>query len=84
MSVFTDDRSLREPTVDELVEATKDPVVQALRRAMEYADREVAALKSAEVSYWDPGCPPRQCDKCGQTYTGPAVYCSLRCATADA
>lgn len=37
-----------------------------------------------DASYHDPTCPPRNCDKCGKVYTGPAVYCSLECAVADA
>lgn len=28
--------------------------------------------------------PERPCDKCGKPYRGPAVYCSLTCALADA
>jgi hypothetical protein len=27
--------------------------------------------------------PERACDRCGQMYRGPAVYCSLKCAIAD-
>jgi hypothetical protein len=35
-------------------------------------------------SYNDDACEPRACDHCGATYRGPAVYCSLECALADA
>jgi hypothetical protein len=28
--------------------------------------------------------PPRECDHCGKSYCGPAVYCSQACAEADA
>jgi RecJ-like exonuclease len=36
------------------------------------------------AAYRDPQFPERACDKCGELYRGPAVYCSLRCALADA
>jgi hypothetical protein len=35
------------------------------------------------ASYRDDTFPPRKCDYCGQEYRGPAVYCSLECATDD-
>lgn len=34
--------------------------------------------------YRDADSAPRDCDHCGHVYRGPAVYCSLRCAMADA
>ena len=34
--------------------------------------------------YRDAAYPERACDHCGKLYRGPAVYCSLRCAVADA
>ena len=34
--------------------------------------------------YIDATFPERACDKCGKLYRGPAVYCSLECAIADA
>lgn len=34
--------------------------------------------------YEDVSYPARECDHCGKTYRGPAVYCSLECALADA
>ena len=34
--------------------------------------------------YRDEGSPERACDHCGKLYRGPAVYCSLACALADA
>ena len=46
--------------------------------------RDVAALDRAEAAYSDPSCPARDCDHCGRSYAGPAVYCSLGCALADA
>jgi hypothetical protein len=36
------------------------------------------------ASYHDDACEPRACDHCSATYRGPAVYCSLECALADA
>lgn len=45
---------------------------------------EAAARRNAEAAYHDDGYPERDCDRCGRPYRGPAVYCSLRCAIADA
>jgi hypothetical protein len=38
----------------------------------------------AEAAYHNDRFPARGCDFCGKTYNGPAVYCSLSCALADA
>jgi RecJ-like exonuclease len=35
------------------------------------------------ASYINPDYPERTCDYCGKLYRGPAVYCSLECATDD-
>lgn len=35
-------------------------------------------------AYRDDTYPERPCDHCGKLYRGPAVYCSLECAVADA
>jgi ribosomal protein S27AE len=35
-------------------------------------------------SYRDDSFPPRACDRCGESYRGPAVYCSIKCALEDA
>jgi hypothetical protein len=43
-----------------------------------------AAAKKARRAYRDETFPERACDKCGKLYRGPAVYCSLTCALADA
>ena len=40
--------------------------------------------KAAYHDYHDPSCPERHCDYCGLRYRGPAVYCSIECAIADA
>jgi hypothetical protein len=45
---------------------------------------EVALLAAANSAYHHAGYPARPCDYCGANYTGPAVYCSLACARADA
>jgi hypothetical protein len=44
------------------------------------------ARERAAAAYFDPAEAERQCDRdgCGETYHGPAVYCSLACAEADA
>jgi phosphoenolpyruvate-protein kinase (PTS system EI component) len=36
------------------------------------------------AAYQDPRFSERVCDKCGKRYRGPAVYCSIECAEADA
>lgn len=28
--------------------------------------------------------PDRDCERCGKSYRGPAIYCSMACAQADA
>jgi hypothetical protein len=38
----------------------------------------------ARAAYRDDSFPARLCDRCGTPYRGPAVYCSLECAVADA
>jgi Zn ribbon nucleic-acid-binding protein len=43
-----------------------------------------AAGSRAAASYRDEQFPERDCDRCGRTYRGPAVYCSLKCAQEDA
>jgi len=35
-------------------------------------------------AYRDRRFPERSCDHCGKPYQGPAVYCSIDCALADA
>jgi len=42
------------------------------------------AAGSLSNPYRDPRWPERACDRCGLPYQGPAVYCSLECAIADA
>jgi hypothetical protein len=45
---------------------------------------EGVSRERAKRAYIDPWCPARRCDRCGEPYQGPAVYCSLACAEADA
>lgn len=45
---------------------------------------EIHAIVRARAMYHDDTQPERGCDHCAKTYRGPAVYCSLRCALADA
>ena len=52
-------------------------------RAVEAREQQAARLV-AEASYRNPSFFARKCDHCGKTYRGPAVYCSLECALADA
>ena len=43
-----------------------------------------ASKAIAPDAYSDDSFAPRECDRCGKLYRGPAVYCSLTCALADA
>ena len=43
-----------------------------------------ASKAIAPDAYRDDAFEPRECDHCGKQYRGPAVYCSLECAIADA
>ena len=45
---------------------------------------ELLQFVSARASYRDDAWIGRSCEHCGQPYNGPAVYCSLQCAQADA
>jgi hypothetical protein len=38
----------------------------------------------ARDAYLNDAYPERKCDRCGKVYRGPALYCSLDCAVADA
>lgn len=42
------------------------------------------ATDFARASYRDDSYPERLCDHCRTPYRGPAVYCTLECALADA
>jgi hypothetical protein len=87
--VFT--RIMREEGVDfpeavriaERLAAHADPRQMSLPDvvSLDYARGYSAGL---EASYFDDGFPERECDHCGKPYRGPAVYCSLECALADA
>lgn len=44
----------------------------------------IGVEKPGEDRYHDARFLERQCDHCGRAYQGPAVYCSLDCALADA
>ncbi len=45
---------------------------------------QAVAILNSYVCYHDASFPERVCDRCGETYTGPAVYCSRPCAEGDA
>jgi transcriptional regulator with XRE-family HTH domain len=44
---------------------------------------EPPAMPHYVAAYRDDTFEPRKCDYCGEQYRGPAVYCSLECATDD-
>jgi len=47
------------------------------------AGSSVRQFPPISASYRDDTFEPRKCDYCGEQYRGPAVYCSLECATDD-
>lgn len=53
------------------------------RKAISQAVLDAQALQRARAAYHNTDYPERWCDRCGQLYQGPAVYCSLACALAD-
>lgn len=59
------------------------PLTNAERQA-KFKQRQSDLLAHARSTYHNPTFDPRRCYHCGETYTGPAVYCSLDCALADA
>jgi hypothetical protein len=66
-----------------------DPGTQTLAEAERIVERILPPLPEqinawARARYRDDSFPSQVCEKCGQTYHGPAVYCSLDCAVADA
>jgi hypothetical protein len=77
-----------------MVEIADDPALASvhleLQDIIKKLNREALALRAniyrhmAESAYVDPTLPPRECDNCHKIYRGPAVYCSLECALADA
>lgn len=42
------------------------------------------ATEFARAAYRDDSYQERDCDHCGKPFRGPAIYCSLECAVADA
>jgi hypothetical protein len=65
------------------------PSQSAAWPAVEQAWALISKLGDARVKelfgrYTDETFAARPCDRCGRLYRGPAVYCSLVCAQADA
>jgi len=67
------------------------PTTKQLAKAARLAADHLARKESwwqrerlVREAYSNPSYAERQCDRCGQSYRGPAVYCSLDCAVADA
>lgn len=61
----------------------RDSTVEKLQAHAREEGRE-EMRKRAEKLYRNESCRKRLCEKCGKPYRGPAVYCSLECALADA
>jgi hypothetical protein len=65
-------------------QATELAIGADLARLSDRELSEISAAVRALAAYRDPSQPERACDHCGQSYRGPALYCCLRCAVADA
>lgn len=63
-------------------DATMDESERLVREALPPLPERATSF--ARASYRDDRYPSRLCDFCGNEYRGPAVYCSLECAMADA
>jgi hypothetical protein len=56
----------------------------AMHAAIKLAIVQMTEADAAQAAYHDPSMPRRECDYCRLPYNGPAIYCSLSCAVADA
>lgn len=66
-------------------ELTGDPAMVAPRMELEsIIQKMMVQATTGEAAYVNPDWPPRACDHCGKEYHGPAVFCSLTCALAEA
>jgi hypothetical protein len=57
---------------------------EAAKKFIEGAKELNEVAKKVNQKYRNENCQKRDCDFCGKPYRGPAVYCSLECALADA
>jgi len=74
------------PMAGEVNAGVLAPTANRVNAWWEFSTPETMIISEcgAEASYRDDTFEPRKCDKCGELYRGPAVYCSMRCALADA
>jgi len=76
------------PTPENLtLRCRQDPAWAAWEiSALRHCLRELRSATKGEndAAYRDDACDERPCDYCGKIYRGPAVYCRLACALADA
>lgn len=63
--------------------SAEPPLSPGVQKAMDKFWQGLAQRR-AEEAYRDDKFCARPCDRCGQWYRGPAVYCSLECAQEDA
>jgi hypothetical protein len=61
----------------------QNPGALAMLPCLECNGSGVASCCDAAGSYVDETFAERACDYCGKLYRGPALYCSLECATDD-
>jgi hypothetical protein len=59
-------------------------ITYAKKRSRPRATQAIPSDKAPRYVHRRKAFPERACDKCGKLYRGPAVYCSLECAVADA
>lgn len=68
-----------------LCASVEEAFLRALHPNLQLPDLAATRMR-AELAYHDPSYPLRRCERdgCGRHFTGPAVYCSLKCAMEDA
>ena len=70
-----------EPTIT--VKQTMDKLFELAPRLSADEARLILAIAESRAAYRDDACSERLCDKCGNLYRGPAVYCCFDCAWND-
>jgi len=75
--IYAEDLTLRQPNDAEIVDIAGDEEIIRMMAAL-------GELRMHEALYINERFDERACDHCGKPYRGPAVYCSLKCAQADA
>lgn len=70
--------------VNEFIEGAEQAEVRQLLGVPLKSSLHEVLRPTPREAYRDDSYLPRHCDRCQKVYRGPAVYCSLDCAMADA